>query len=60
MRLAGAAPKLHAIIAPMQTCIAILMLPAVREFFRRINTGGIAAGEKCQYLDRNVADCRLS
>jgi hypothetical protein len=44
----------------MQTCIAILMLPAVREFFRRINTGGIVAGEECQYLDRNLADCRLS
>src|ERR1700679_2305614 len=31
MRLAGAAPKLHAIIAPMQTCIAIRMFPAVPE-----------------------------
>jgi hypothetical protein len=27
IRLAGAAPKLHAIIAPMQTCIAILVAP---------------------------------
>jgi hypothetical protein len=44
----------------MQTCIAILLLPAVVEFFRRIDTGGIVAGKKCQYLDRNVADCRLS
>jgi hypothetical protein len=40
MRLEGATPKLHAIIAPIQTCIAIIAAPSRRRILSTAQISG--------------------